>query len=294
MRVGLFTDALGNRPLADALAWIGAELPDVRDVEIGTGGYSPAPHCDRGALLADDRARAEWLETIEAAGFRLVALNVSGNPLEDPAHDAALRETVRLAPLLGVDRVVCMSGGDARLSGGGWFPGIDEDTERYWEARVVPYWRGVLVDAGAVLLCFELEPGNAVFNVSTFERLAELGDESIAVNLDPSHFFWQGIDPLAAVRRLGGRVGFAHAKDTVLDGDRLVLDGLLARDRSWRYAAVGRGHDLGWWRSFADALARAGYDGVLSIEVEDPRMPPEEAARESAELLVNALEKVPL
>src|SRR5205085_1794899 len=84
-------------------------------------------------------------------------------------------------------------------------------------------------------------------NVSTFERVAVVG-ANLAVNLDPSHFFWQSIDPLAAVARLGDRIGFAHGKDTVLEPDRVVLDGVLDRT-AWRYATVGHGHAVDWWRS---------------------------------------------
>jgi len=293
MRLGLFTDALADRPLGDALAWLGAELPDVRDVELGTGGYSPAPHCDRRALLADAAARAAWLAEIEGHGFRLAALNVSGNPLGDAEHDVALHETIELARLLGVERVVCMSGGDPRLAGAAWFPGVEDEVERHWTEHVLPYWDTVVERAEGIRLCLELEPGNAAFNVTTFERLAELGP-AIALNLDPSHFFWQGIDPLAVVPRLGDRIAFAHGKDTVVDIDRVALDGVLDRDGAWRYATVGHGHDLAWWRSFVEALAGVGYDGVVSVEVEDALVPPERAARESAELLTQALEAAPV
>ena len=79
MRVGLFTDAFADRPLGDVVEWLAAELPDIRDVEIGTGGYSPALHA---AVLS------------ELGELRLSALNVSGNPLEVPEHDRALRETI--------------------------------------------------------------------------------------------------------------------------------------------------------------------------------------------------------
>jgi sugar phosphate isomerase/epimerase len=278
VRLGIFTDALAHRPLADALDWLAAELPDVGDVEVGTGGYSPAPH-------AGDLAQ------VDSRGFRLAALNVSGNPLEVADHDRALRETIRLAATLGVDRVICMSGGRPELAGAGWFPGIEEATERYWEERVLPYWEELTALARtahpALRLCFELEPGAAVFNVSTFERVASCG-ENLAVNLDPSHFFWQEIDPLAAVARLGGRVAFAHGKDTVMDPDRVPLDGLMDRS-AWRYATAGRGHDLAWWRSFVSALDAAGYDGVISIEYEDTLVPAEESVVEAARLLGAAM-----
>lgn len=276
MRVGLFTDAFADRPLGEALDWLEHELPEVHDLEIGVGGYSPAPHRDE-------------IGEITARGYRIAALNASGNPLAHTEHDRALRDALELAGRLGVKRVVCMSGGDARLSGGGWFPGLEKEVEREWDEDVVPYWREVtpLAERAGVRLCFELEPGSATFNTSTFERLAEVSP-SVALNLDPSHFFWQGIDPLAVVRRLGARVGWAHGKDTVLDEARVALDGVLDR-RAWRYAAVGTKHEAAWWGLLARELAAAGYDEVVSIEVEDELLSSEEAVLRSAGVLAQAL-----
>lgn len=292
MRIGLFTDALADRPFEDMLEWLAAEVPSVHDIELGTGGYSQSPHCDRVELLRDEQARDDWLGTIGARGFHIAALNVSGNPLESPEHDRALRETIELAGLLGVDRVVCMSGGRAELSGGAWFPGVEDAIDRYWSERVVPYWTEiveVVADQPALLLCFELEPGAAAFNISTVRRLLDLGP-CLAVNLDPSHFVWQSIDPLAAIRRLRGRIGFAHGKDTWLEIDRVAIDGVLDR-ASWRYATVGHGRDVEWWRRFVDELQSAGYDGVVSIEYEDPLVAPEASVIEAAQVLEHAVEE---
>ena len=279
MRIGLFTDAFAEQPLDGVLDWLSAELPAVRDVEIGTGGYSPAPHFD---------VHAAFAATIESRGFALAALNVSGNPLEDAEHDRALRATIALAERLEVGRVDCMSGGRAELSGGAWFPGVEDATERYCEERVLPYWREIAASTPPrVRLCFELEPGQAAFNVSTVERLLALSP-SFAVNLDPSHFFWQDIDATAAIARLAGRIGYAHAKDTVLDDERVALDGLLDRT-AWRYATVGHGRGPAWWRALAQELQRAGYDDVISIEYEDAALPADESVREAATLLSDAL-----
>jgi sugar phosphate isomerase/epimerase len=266
LRVGLFTDAFPDWSLEQVLELL-EPLP-VRDVEVGTGGYSPAPHIDQLTALGDD--------------FRLAALNVSGNPLEVPEHDRQLRETIVLAAKLGVERVVCMSGGRAELSGGAWFPGVEVAVEEYWSDRVLPYWRDIAA-VTEVQLCFELEPGAAAFNCSTVERLLDQSPR-FAVNLDPSHFFWQSIDPLEAVRHLQGRIGYAHGKDTVLE-EQVTIDGVLDRS-AWRYATVGHGHGHGWWRQFVEELQHAGYDDVLSIEYEDPLVRPEESVIEAANLLL--------
>jgi sugar phosphate isomerase/epimerase len=270
LRVGLFTDAFPKWSLEEVLEWLSMRLPSVRDLEIGTGGYSPAPHAGDLAGLGGD--------------FRLAALNVSGNPLEVVEHDRALRETIELARALGVERVVCMSGGRPDLSGGAWFPDVELAVEAYWTERVIPYWRELAGLASDVTLCFELEPGAAAFNVSTVERLLELAP-NLTVNLDPSHFFWQSIDPLVAIRRLAGRIGHAHAKDTVLVREQVMVDGLLDRT-TWRYATVGHGRGVKWWRMFVEELQRAGYDDVLSIEYEDPSVPAEQSVAEAAGLLL--------
>jgi sugar phosphate isomerase/epimerase len=293
MRVGLFTDGLAHLPLDAVLDWLERELPDVKDLEIGTGGYSPAPHCDVEPLLRDGEAARAWLGGIEARGFRVAALNANGNPLEDPGHDRALRSTIALAGRLRVDTVACMSGGRPELSGGAWFPGVEDEVEAYWRGRVLPYWKEIaeLAAHGApgTRLCLELEPGSAAFNVSTVERLLTVAP-FLSVNLDPSHFFWQAIDPLEAAARLGPRIGFAHGKDTVLEPARVALDGLLDRT-AWRYATVGHGHPPEWWASFVTALRATGYDGVVSVEHEDGAVSPEAGIAESGRVLTRAIEE---
>jgi sugar phosphate isomerase/epimerase len=186
-----------------------------------------------------------------------------------------------------------MSGGRPELSGGAWFPGVEDAVESYWRDRVLPYWTELTEFAAGtserMRLCLELEPGSAAFNTSTVERLLEVSP-LLAVNVDPSHCFWQSIDPLAAIPRLGARIGFAHGKDTVVDEGKGALDGLLDRT-SWRYATVGRGHDAEWWTSFVRALRDAGYEEVISVEHEDDAVAPEEGIAESGRALLRAVEE---
>ena len=308
MRLGVVTEAFAERALPDVLDLLARVVPAVTELELGAGGYAPTTHCDRAHLLADEPARHRWLDELDGRGFRVAALNVWGNPLHPDAelagrHDADLREAIRLAGLLGVDRVLALAGCPAALvgdrtphfAGGGWLPYLEGLYERQWEERGAPYWAELSELARRehrdLLLCVELHPGTLVYNHETFARFAALGD-NLAANVDPSHFFWQRIDPLMLVQRLPGRIGHAHAKDVVFDEERLALNGLLDHrwpdeEAPWTFATVGRGRDGEWWRAFAAALEERGVE-TLAIEHEDPAVAAEDGIAEAARVLVRA------
>ena len=112
MKLGLVTDSLADRSLAEAAAvcrGLGLE-----QVELGCGNWSPAPHVDLKRLTADAGARHRLLDTLGENGLTISALNCSGNPLfpgEKGAGDRAVAEgTFLLAEQLGVETVVMMSG----------------------------------------------------------------------------------------------------------------------------------------------------------------------------------------
>jgi sugar phosphate isomerase/epimerase len=311
-RIGVVLEAFGDSALGDVLAWLQREVPEVTDVEVGAGGYAPHPHCDVALLLASAQSRAAWLDQITAHELRVGALNAWGNPLHPDEqiaqrHDADLRNAIRLATLLGVDRVVAMAGCPAadprdkapHFGAGGWLPYLEDVYERQWEHAIGPYWADLAAFAAAenpdLLVCLELHPGTAAFNVETFERVAGLG-ASLAANLDPSHFFWMGMDGHKVAERLGGLVGHSHGKDTVFHADSLALNGLLdrrwpkpAEQMPWNFAVAGRGHDTAWWTGLMRSLATSRVQ-VVSIEHEDPFVPPEVGIPEAARLLKTSIE----
>jgi sugar phosphate isomerase/epimerase len=294
--IALLTDALEDRPLEAVAEWCAAR--GIGGLELGVGGYSPAPHVDALATGAD------------LAGLDVVALNASGNPLHPDRevredHDAALRSALRLAAELGVPRVVAMSGcpgGRADSSdwpvfaGGAWLPDMEGLWERQWP-RIAAYWEELSAWAPpGVDICLELHPGTSIYNAASFALLAEVTGPNVKVNLDPSHFWWQGIDPVVTVRALGGRIGFVHGKDTLVHPDRVALHGVLdfrwpaeADTMPWHFCAVGRGRALAEWRALFAALAEVGYDGPVSIEHEDPTLAPEAGIEASLEGLRTAL-----
>ena len=305
MRIGLLLETFPDWTLDEIMDFVAGRCPEITDLEVNAGGFAGRPHCPVEELLEDEAARTRWLQSIAGRGFRINALNVSGNPLDPlepgPSHDRELRDAVRLSGRLGIDRVVAMVGcpagraGDAtaHFDAGGWLPYLAGIYERQWETELRPYWEELsafaLAEHPELLICIELHPGTGAHNVETFLRFATLGP-NIAVNLDPSHLFWQQMDPLA-VLEAAPRVGNAHAKDAVLNADPLALNGLLDHrwtasdpDAPWTFAVPGRGHDREWWRTFVAALSARGVE-TIAIEHEDPTIGPEEGVVAAARLL---------
>ena len=313
MNLGLFTDAFPKWGLEEVLDWLHREVPAITRIEIGTGGYSPVPHCDTRDLLRSGRQRKNYLKSIRAHGYEISALNVSGNPLHPrpdlaKLHDRHLRDTIRLAAQLGVDRVVCMSGNPGppgrradvpHFVAGGWLPEYEHIATWQWEEKVKPYWEEMVAFAHKehpeLKICFELHPGTYVYNTATFKLIRELGD-NLAVNLDPSHFFWQGMDPLAIIAAVGHRIGHVHGKDTRILPENRALNGLLdnrwlgePEEMPWLFATVGDGRPADWWSKFVKTLAEHGFDGTISLEYEDPLVDAETSIKRSVGLLATSL-----
>jgi sugar phosphate isomerase/epimerase len=273
---------------------------EVDAVELGVGGYSSAPHVDPAVRGLEPAACDRLAARLAAASVELVALNASGNPLHPDAavateHDRALRDALRLAARLGVPRVVAMSGCPGGpgapgqwpvFAGGAWLPDMEGLWDHQWPSVIAPYWTELSAwaarEAPDVAICLELHPGTSIYNAASFGLLSERTGPNVQVNLDPSHFFWQGIDAATTIAALAGRIGFAHGKDTRLHPERIALHGVLdfrwpagAGTMPWHFCAVGRGRPVEEWSELLAALRAAGYEGPVSIEHEDPELEPE-------------------
>ncbi len=304
MRIGCVTDSLAHLPF-DGLLDTLSEL-DVAGIELNTGNWSSAPHCDLSGLLGDAAARKDLLRRVEARGLELFALNANGNqlhPTDGERQSACLRDTVRLAGALGVETVVCMSGLPAGAPGdlmpnwvvSSWPPETQTILRYQWEEVALPYWADLVEFAnseGVERIAVELHGNQLVFNAPTLSRLrAEVGP-TVGANLDPSHMMWMGGDPLQAIDLLGEATFHVHAKDTYINpvqvGTRTLLENGSLSDlaaRSWWYVTLGYGHGERWWRDFCYRLRMAGYDGWLSIEHEDMNLSRLEGLRMSVDLL---------
>ncbi|MGH2819207.1 MAG: sugar phosphate isomerase/epimerase family protein, partial [Actinomycetota bacterium] len=174
--------------------------------------------------------------------------------------------------------------------------------ERQWD-EAIPFWEemaGRAADSGIDRIAFELHPLHLVYNVPTLLRMREALGPILGINLDPSHLFWQQMDPLAVIRALGDAVHHVHLKDTQLVPDQVALAGVLDQrpfedpaNRAWTFRTVGVGHDRAFWSSFIAGLRSVGYDDVLSIENEDPYQPAEEGVRQAADFILPLLAETP-
>jgi sugar phosphate isomerase/epimerase len=233
-------------------------------------------------------------------GTRLAAVNAAGNLLHpDPAEQAdaqnRFRTAVDLAVAFGVKRVITMSGCPAGPGGGGlsvfpcWATSADDEQIFDWQMENVvgPYWRETSTwlakAAPEVMVCLELHPGSLYSTRRASQRSCHNVGRNVGLNMDPSHFWWQGIDPVTVVEEFGDRIGYAHGKDTLLFPDRIrrmgVLHFLPPSDPSkapWHFVSLGEGHDDAIWTALIRGLQQSGYDDVVSIEHEDPRYDGEE------------------
>lgn len=313
--LAVVAEAFLDRSLVELLDWLADNAPQVTAVELGSGGYAPHPHCDRDLLLSSREERGRWVARLRARGYEVAALNAWGNPLHPDRelagrHDRALRDSIRLAAELGIDRIVALAGcppasageGTPHFAAGGWLPYLEGIHEAQWDELVAPYWSGLSDFARAehpgLLICIELHPGTTVYNVETFSRLAALG-ENLFANIDPSHFFWQRMDTESILEALSGRVGHVHAKDVVFNDRVLGLQGLLhhrwpgpSDETPWSFATVGLGHDAGWWKQFVGRLG--GAVKAVAIEHEDPDVSPEDGVPRAARILADALTAYPI
>jgi sugar phosphate isomerase/epimerase len=304
VRVGVFTALLSQLSLEDVLKKLKALHIDA--VELGTGNYPGDPHCKL-SMLERNTELVEFKKKLDDYGFTISALSCHGNPLHPDAararHDAEVsRQTILLAEKLGVPVVVDFSGcpGDSPNAKWPnwvtcpWPPDYLEILKWQWEAMVTPYWvkhAKFAADHG-VKVAIEMHPGFVVYNPETMLKLRALTGPSVGCNYDPSHMFWQGIDPIAAIRVLGDSIYHVHAKDTQIYDRNLPLTGVLdtkpytdERHRAWIFRTCGYGHEAGWWKEFASTLRMFGYDYVLSIEHEDSLLSPEEGLTKAAEFL---------
>src|ERR1700730_40382 len=153
MKIGMISDSLGQLSFDELLrtaARLGIEM-----LEFAGGNWSSAPHLKLDAMLESAAARREFAAKVADHRIGVSALNCSGNPLHPgehgKRHDAVTRKVIKLASLMGIERVVMMSGcpggpGDANANWvtTSWPPEMPKILRYQWDEVLIPYWRGLV------------------------------------------------------------------------------------------------------------------------------------------------------
>jgi sugar phosphate isomerase/epimerase len=281
MRLGFLTACMPDRSLEEIAAWAGAHGFEALELaawpRIGDRPFTAAH-------IAADRFDEREAERVRSAlgqhGLALSALayydnNLDPDPAEREAIHGHLRACIDAAAALGSPPVGTFIGRDPGRS-------VAENLRTAEEIfkPLVDYAgeRGVrLMIENCVMEGWHPDgyPGNLAYSPELWEWMFAQG---LYLNFDPSHLLWLGIDPVEALRPYVDRVAHAHAKDAETFPAERNRYGFFGRT-STREADPW---DIGWWRyripglgavdfrRYVDTLYEGGFDGVLSVEHEDP------------------------
>jgi sugar phosphate isomerase/epimerase len=305
MKLGVMAALFGGMELDDALDY--CQKLGLDAIELPAGGYPGDPWKLSG--IHRNKTKLKDLKAkIAGRGLSVQGVAIHGNPIHPnkrmaAAHAKAHREGVLLAAAL--DTVVINFSG---CPGGcptdrtpnwvtcPWPEDYSEIADYQWNKVLIPFWKkeNTFAARHGVKIAFEAHPGFVVHNPEDIVRLRKAAGKQLGANLDPSHFFWQGIDPVEAARYLGENkcIFHVHAKDCEIDRLNSAIIGNLdiksygeLKRRAWVFRTVGYGHGDDFWKPFISMLARYGYDGAISIEHEDSLMSLNEGFEKAVEYL---------
>lgn len=307
MKLAICTDVFGNLPFPEMLDKV--KSYGIEAVEMTAGGWGGCPHVNRKELLSDPAKLVAFKAELEQRGMRISALNCSGNPLSPgkmgEEHTQNTYETVELAGKLGVRKIVMMSGCPAGAPGDqtpnwitstiSWPDYMAPALQYQWEEVAIPWWKKFVAHCqahGVEQVAIEEFPCMLVYNPETLWKLRDAVGPVVGINLDPSHLMVMGADPIAAARALKGAIYHIHGKDVRIERGLSAINGLLetkpvtdCENRTWNYVAVGCGKDLQWWKEFFSVAHMVGYNGDVSLEMEDLTMTVEAGVQTSIDAL---------
>ncbi|MDX6325989.1 MAG: hypothetical protein QOK15_2343, partial [Nocardioidaceae bacterium] len=281
MQLGLLTACLPTTPLDQVASWAaghGYEALEVAAWPDRPGRDWEASHLDVETFTDADARRVSELFEEHRLALSAVAYyenNLHADPATREATHRHLERCIDVAERLGCGLVGTFVGRDVTLT--------VEENLRLAE-KVLPPLVRYAEDRGVRLVIENCPmegwhpdgyPANLGYSPQLWDWMAEIG---LYLNFDPSHLVWLGIDPIAVVAPYAERILHVQAKDVEVDleaRNRLSVFGN-AKDRAanpwasgwWRYRIPGLG-DVDW-TTLLTTLSAAGYDGVVSVEHEDP------------------------
>jgi sugar phosphate isomerase/epimerase len=215
--------------------------------------------------------------------YRMKALTVQLG--EDYTVDAdpadRIKKTIQVAALVGTQIVTVNA----------WYPrGLTPEEKFGYYKKVWSGFARMAEDAGVRIAIENCPHGGANLGncPDAFRRMFDLvPSPAIGLEFDPSHFIFQFMDYLSAIREFGDRIYAFHAKDTQILYDRLNRVGIYGDQYLgqawWRFRMPGYG-DADWKGIFV-ALSDIKYTADIIIEHEDPTYAGVEGLRRGCKFL---------
>jgi len=306
MEIGLFTNCFYNKTWEEVCIF--ANEAGIKIIEAAAGGLNGKSHCNPAELLKDEKKFEHFKKTAKKYKIEVRELTCCGNYLHP---NKAIREelcadldaAMELAPRLDVNIVNVLAG----------CPGAGEDavypnwialtyppefpaySKWQWEKKIIPFWKEMVQKARKknIKFAFEMHAGDAVYNPETLMKLREATDSGeICCKFDPTHLYWQGMDPVKCIYFLQDAIITAHAQDSEINRDVMELNGCFTtrdysdiRKRPWNLRLVGYGHPEHCWRDMLSALRRTGFDSQINIEHQDASVSLKEGILKGVEFL---------
>jgi sugar phosphate isomerase/epimerase len=309
MKLGVMAACFAGMKLDAALDYCADVGLDA--IELPAGGY-PGDPWKLSGIHANKKKLEEMKAKLKDRGLEVHGIACHGNPVHPDkkiaaAHQKAHRNAVLLAKefkTVVINFSGCPGGCATDKSPNfvtcPWPDEFAAAADYQWNKVIIPFWKkeNDFAAKHGVKIAFEAHPGMTVHTPEDIVRLRKAAGKQLGANLDPSHFFWQGIDPIGAVRYLGDNkcIFHVHAKDCKIDEYNASKCGNLdiksygeIKDRGWVFRTVGYGHGEEFWKPFISTLRTYGYDGVVSIEHEDGLMSMSEGFEKAVEFLANVV-----
>lgn len=285
MKLGFFTSCLRGVPLEEIVKFasrVGFQALEVAAWPMKSDRDYFASTLDVNSLDSSKASEIKKLfkdHNLEISSLGYYENNISADLEKRKAYNEHLKKVIDAASLLEVKLVGTFVGrkGNASVA-----ESLEEFANVFGELVVYAEKRGVsLMIENCPMPGWGQDdpnrPGQIAYSPEIWEKMFELvPNKNFGLNYDPSHLYWMGIDPYEYVEKFKDRIFHAHAKDTEILNENLSYFGIYGTQLG------KRGHSGGWWRYrlpgfgevdwalFIRKLYDSGFDGVLSIEHEDP------------------------
>lgn len=275
MQIGFLTNALRQRALPEIIEWAGAN--GFASLELAAwprNDNDTDPSLDvvnLNQMRADELNASAREHNLTFSCITFCPNTLDRDPQKRAAHIQHLYRIMDAAHMLGINTISTFIGRDEAKTQQENFdamvkvftPLLGYAMERNIRIAIencpMPGWQ------------FEGLPGNLAYAPLLWDEMfARLPQENFGLNLDPSHLVWLGVNYYDVVPQYASRIFHTHAKDTEIYADKRAYDSILNSgwDTWWKYRLPGKGEID--WKRWANVLRASGYDGVLSIEHEDP------------------------